>query len=560
MLVELRIRNFALIDNAELEFGPSLTLLTGETGAGKSILIDALGLVLGERSSGTDSIRIGADRLTVDAVFDLSGDIDSFGSLLRENDIELEDSRYLLIGREILRANARSICKINGRVHPVSILKEFGERLVDVHGQHEHQALLNPDRHLDLLDSWAGTSAENARQHVAAALNQLNKIRKEISELERDARDSERLSDVYKFQADEIENANLVPDEEQELTDERQRLANAERISQSINQAHMLISGTEDVPGVLSSLQQSAGALVSAQTWDPKVGPIVETLQAAAAMVEDAAEELRRYPAVFEYDANRLDALDDRIALIKRLKKKYGESIRAVIDFGHQARKKLDSLTDTESRLIELQTAELDGSASLDARCAELHHVRAETANDFTVMITQELKDLGMAATKFAIQFTQTAPTAKGADKVEFLISPNPGEPLRPLAKIASGGEMSRIMLAIKSVLVRSGASATMVFDEIDVGVGGRTGEIIGRKLQLLSERAQILCITHLPQIASRPGRHYYIEKTQTDDRTSVTVEEVSGEARTNEIARMLGGSRRSEAVVQNARELLQST
>lgn len=560
MLVELHVTNFALIDHLDLSFGAGLNILTGETGAGKSIIIDALGLALGERA-GHDLVRTGAGKATVEAVFDLKNAPDEIRQKLAEAGLngedDGEDGDTLLVTRELAKGG-KSSCRINGRLMPVAVLKEIAEGLVDVHGQHEHQSLLAADRHIDILDNWGGKDALALRQQVADLSAEANRLKREREKLRTDARERARMLDLYRFQQEEIVGASLKAGEEDELAADRTRLANSEKLSAAATDAYATLSGAErGSGGALDALNAALAAVEHAAGLDENLAPLIETLQNAVVYAEDAARGLRVYQETVEFNPERLEEIETRLDLIRTLKRKYGETVGEIIAYGADLTAKLDDLENSEAREEELTLGIANSESKLTAAAGKLTTLRKKAAVKFAAGITRELTDLGMSATKFEVSIEAQAVSSKGADKIEFLLSPNPGEPLRPLAKIASGGEMSRIMLAMKSVLAKSGTIPTMIFDEIDVGVGGRTAQTIGDKLEALAKDAQILCITHLPQIASRAATHFYIEKQVQDGRTTVSVAPLDSEGRIDEIARMLGGSRRSEAVVQHAREML---
>ncbi len=561
MLVELHVTNFALIDHLDLSFGAGLNILTGETGAGKSIIIDALGLALGERA-GHDLVRTGAGKATVEAVFDLKNAPDEMRQKLADAGLDDEDGGEdgdtLFVARELARNGGKSSCRINGRLMPVAVLKEIAEGLVDVHGQHEHQSLLAADRHIDILDNWGGKDALALRQQVADLSSEVNKLKRERETLRTNARERARMLDLYRFQQEEILGAGLKEDEEDELTADRSRLANSEKLSAAATDAYATLSGAErGSGGALDALNTALSAVEHAAGLDENLAPLIETLQSAVVYAEDAARGLRVYQETVEFNPERLEEIETRLDLIRTLKRKYGETLVEIIAYGTDLSAKLDDLEHSEAREEELTTGIASTESKLTAAASKLTTLRKKAAVKFAAGITRELTDLGMSATKFEVAIEPQAVSSKGADRIEFLLSPNPGEPLRPLAKIASGGEMSRIMLAMKSVLAKSGTIPTMIFDEIDVGVGGRTAQTIGDKLEALAKDAQILCITHLPQIASRAATHFFIEKQVHDGRTTVSVAPLDSEGRIDEIARMLGGSRRSEAVVQHAREML---
>lgn len=557
MLVELHVTNFALIDRLDLTFSAGLNILTGETGAGKSIIIDALGLALGGRA-GADLVRTGSSKATVEAIFDLTHAPEEVRRRLADAGLDGEDEEeMLLVTRELARAGGKSQCRINGRLMPVAVLKEIAEGLVDVHGQHEHQSLLAADRHIDILDNWGGKDALALRQSVAARFGEASALKREREKLQTDARERARMLDLYRFQQEELASASLQPGEEDELNANRSRLANSEKLSAAAADAYATLSGAERGAGALDALNAALAAVEHVAVLDENLSPLAETLQSAVSYAEDAARELRVYQESVEFNPERLEEIEARLDLIRTLKRKYGETLEEIIAYGVEMAGKLDALENSEAREEELTVAIAEAEGKLNAATARLTKARRKASENFAAGIARELADLGMAATQFEVSIEVQPVTSKGTDKVEFLLSPNPGEPLRPLAKIASGGEMSRIMLAMKSVLARTGAIPTMIFDEIDVGVGGRTAQTIGDKLEALAREAQIMCITHLPQIASRAGAHFFIEKQVHEGRTTVSVAPLDAEGRIEEIARMLGGSRRSEAVVQHAREML---
>ncbi len=559
MLLELHVTNFALIDRLDLAFGTGLNILTGETGAGKSIIIDALGLALGERA-GADLVRTGSDKATVEAVFDLSQAPQDVRARLAEAGLEPEDEddNLLLVTRELAaKGGGKASCRVNGHLLPVSTLREIAQGLVDVHGQHEHQSLLAWERHVDILDAWCGKDALALRAQVSEQVGHLHALKREREALRADARERARTLDLYLFQQEEIAGASLTPGEEEELAQERSRLANAEKLSGAAADAYARLSGGERGLGAVDALNASLTQVEHALALDDGLAPVAEALREAVAFAEDAALSLRHYRDDVEFNPGRLEEIEGRLDLLRTLKRKYGETVDEIIAYGQELAAKIDRLQNAEAREEDLSAAIDKAEAQAGKTAADLTKTRKKGGALFADGLRRELGDLGMTQTKFEVALEPQPLTSKGADRVEFLLSPNPGEPLRPLAKIASGGEMSRIMLAMKSILAQSGAVPTMIFDEIDVGVGGRTAQTIADKLDGLAGSAQILCITHLAQIASRADTHFLIEKHIAGGRTTVSVRALDAEARVEEIARMLGGARRTEAVVQHAREML---
>jgi len=559
MLLELHVRNFALIDRLDLQFGAGLNILSGETGAGKSIIIDALGLTLGERAGG-DLVRTGAERATVEAVFDLSKAPPEIRARLAEAGLEPgeDDGDLLMISREIAaKSGGKSQCRVNGRLLPVSVLRALAEGLVDVHGQHEHQSLLAWERHIDLLDAWCGKDTLALRAQVSEQVGLLNSLKREREQLRTDARERARTLDLFLFQRDEIAEASLKPGEEDELATERARLANAEKLADAATDAYARLSGGERGLGATDALQAALAQIEHAVSMDSGLEPVAASLREAASYAEDATLSLRHYRDDVEFNPERLEEIEARLDLLRTLKRKYGDTVEDMIAYGDALGAKIDRLQNAEAREDELSAAIDKASGKAGQTAAKLTQARTRGGAEFAEGIKRELADLGMTQTKFEVFLEPQIVGSKGADRVEFLLSPNPGEPLRPLAKIASGGEMSRIMLGMKSILAKMGAVPTMIFDEIDAGVGGRTAQTIADKLDALSGIAQILCITHLAQIASRADTHFLIEKHVADGRTTVSVSALDADGRVEEIARMLGGARRTEAVVQHAREML---
>ena len=551
MICRLCIRDFAVIDELDVEFGSGLNLLTGETGAGKSVIVDAISIALGERAD-TETVRSGRDRATVEAVLEV-GDSSEAVKILEGAGFSPEDGS-IIVSREVLKTG-KSQCRINGRPAPVSLVKEVTDRLVDAHGQHEHQFLLRADRHLDVLDAWCGHEVLSLRDKVTDGYSELRRLTGELQQLQNDERDRARNIDLYQFQIQEIANARLTPGEEEELIADRTRLANAEKLHASASAAFELLG--EGDRSALDTLGEAVMALQGLAEVDSQLQSPIESLQAALYQVQDAVRDLRAYRDGIEFNPDRLQEINERLDLIRTLKKKYGETIQEVIAYGNDLESKLQLLADSDERAGELQ-AEIESlETRVTAQAETLSALRQKGGSAFTKAVVKELASLGMPNAVLEVARSTRELDSAGIDNIEFLISANPGEPPRPLAKIASGGETSRIMLAIKSVMASVDSMPTLIFDEIDVGVGGRTAAVIGDKLNTLAQSSQVLCITHLPQIACNPGRHFAIEKQLLDGRTVVRVRELSDEERVTELARMLGGADPSATAVQHAREML---
>ena len=551
MLAQLTIKNFALIDAVTLEFLPGFNVLTGETGAGKSILIDAITAALGARA-GAELVRRGADRASVEAVFEVSQY--SLPALQ-----EWAEDGLVILAREI-SASGRSTFRINGRMCTASTVREVAADLIDIHGQHDHQSLLSAERHVDFLDSWAGKDVANLRRKAQELYAELRSTRRDLDALLTGERERAQQLDLYQFQVEEIDAAGLHPGEEEELLADRTRLANAEKLFASGSSAKEALAGGE--VSAFDLLTASARELESLRALDELIGPICDLLETAVAAAQDASSELRSYLDSIEFNPERLEQVQERLELMRALKRKYGDTIEEILAYRDATAAKLDDLSHGEERQTKLEAQFSRLATELDREARALFDTRSAAAERFQREIMAHLADLNMVSTRFAAQLDAPSPSADAWDRglstvlgrAEFLISANPGEPLRPLARIASGGEMSRVMLALKTAMAGSHPVA-LIFDEIDTGVGGKTAEALGAKMAELSRSNQVLCITHLPQIASMAVRHVQVRKLVVSDRTIVEVHPLDGEARVGELARMLGGSEATAA--QHARELL---
>jgi DNA repair protein RecN (Recombination protein N) len=555
VLAQLTIRNFALVDSVTLEFARGFNVLTGETGAGKSILIDALTAALGERV-GAEAVRVGADRATIEAVFEV-------GDYALPAVQEAAEEGVVILAREI-SASGRSVFRVNGRMSTAGALRELAADLIDIHGQHDHQSLLSPERHVDFLDAWAGAAVQEPRRRVREAWDLLRDAHRELRELDGDERERARLLDLCRFQLQEIDDAAPDPDEEAELARERDRLANAERLTLGAAGARAVLAEGDANAGHL--IRQAARELDPLTSLDPALETVAELLEAAGAAVDDAASELRRYLDLVEASPERLEQIQERLETYRQLKRKYGATVAEVLEFRERIARELEGLSRTEERRGELEAAVAAHSRELEAAAAALFTARKAAAGRVQEQIAGHLGDLSMAGTRFAVELVEPAPAATALERglsaalgrCEFLISANPGEPLRPLARIASGGEMSRVMLALKTAMAGSHPVA-LIFDEIDAGVGGKTAEALGAKMAQLGASNQVLCVTHLSQIASLATRHFGVSKAvirvESEERTTVAVAQLEGEARVDELARMLGGA--AETALQHARRLL---
>ncbi|MEJ5223462.1 MAG: DNA repair protein RecN [Anaerolineales bacterium] len=568
MLTELRIENFAIIDRLELNFSAGLVIFTGETGAGKSIIMDAVEMLMGGRAE-TTAVRADAERAVVEGVFKLSGAVkENVNAILTREDL-LDEPDYVTLAREV-RREGRSIARINGRTVNVALLREIGALLVDVHGQTEHLSLLDVRAHLGLLDRYADHEPALAAYRQTYA--EIQSVRRSLADLRAAQRDADRRVEMLTYQAEEIEAAQLKPGEEAELKAERDRLANAESLSINAQEAlQILDEGTPETPAITDLLGQVVAALSALGRVDKSRSELSARAESALENLSDIARDLRDYLETVEYNPKRLEQVEERLDMLNRLLRKYGGSIEAVIKFGQDARAQLETISSAAERIQELEKRESALLKDLSRQAQALSQNRKAAAEKLARSIELELDDLKMSSARFGVDF-QTRPDpsglpldegqtvafdATGFDRVEFLVAPNPGEGLKPLAKIASGGETSRLMLALKNVLARADQVPTLIFDEIDQGIGGRVGGVVGQKLWQLGRQHQVMCITHLPQLAAFGDQHYQVQKLVSNGRTTTQVTRIEGDARMLELAAMLGEV--SEGTLQSASDILQS-
>jgi DNA repair protein RecN (Recombination protein N) len=553
MLSEIRIRDFAIIDTLDLEFGSGFNVLTGETGAGKSIIVDCIALLLGDKAE-ANMVRAGAERALIEGTFHFDKkQMKTVITALEEHGLESETSNEIVLAREV-RAGGRSICRVNGRTVGQNVLREIGELLVDVHGQSEHLSLLRVKEHINLLDTFAETW--DLRGQVSEKVSQLRAIRKQIDDIERNARERARRVDMLKFQLEEIRAAKLKPNEEAALSEEHSRLANAEALAAYADEANSLLyESRRDAPAALDQIAQAMKALDNLSRFDKQFEELNKSLGEANAIVGEVARQVRDYRDAIEFNPQRLGKVEDRLEALKKLKRKYGESVEAVIAFGEEAERELDQIEHGAERLDELRAQDKTLLDQIIQLSTALRSKRQTAAKKLSKGIETELKDLRMEGAKFDVRFEEQEPDTTGMDRVEFMIAPNMGEGLKPLAKVASGGETARLMLALKSTLAHADKTPTLIFDEIDTGIGGRVGTTVGQKLWGLTNAHQVLCITHLPQLASFGDSHFKVEKIQHDKRTATIVRNLERKARLEELAQMLGTT--GKAGEQGAEQLL---
>jgi len=556
VLLELRVENYAVIDSLAVEFAPGLNLLTGETGAGKSILIDALSLLLGDKAS-TEMVRHGAEKAVVSGVFE--ADEKQLARVLEENGIEPEGGQ-IIVKREVA-AGGKGRVFVNNQPATVALLRLLAPALASVHAQNETILAFDAAARLALLDTYAGHDPSDLNARHAAWAG----VRDRLAGFERDEQDRLRMADLWSFQRKEIETAKLEPGEDQKLETEKRVLANAEKLYGAATAAYQALY--EDDASALTAVATARKQLEELARFDPKFLEALASLETAKAAIEDVSATALDYADGIDASPERLAEVEDRLALLDRLKRKYGGSVDEVIAYGEEVARKLNELENREEVLRELKKQLTAAAAAYLSAAQAVSRKRYSAARELARQVEAEINHLAMKA-QFKIEVSGVDEpanwTAAGFDSVAYMISPNPGEPLKPVEQIASGGELSRVMLALKATIDagkkgRSGTQRTLVFDEIDSGIGGRAAEAVGKKLKSLARTNQVLCITHLPQIASFADHHYLIEKRESAGRTRTLVRPLSQEERTEEIARMLSGARLTETSRQHAEQLLKA-
>ncbi len=562
MLLDLRIKNFVIIDSLSVTFNQGLNILSGETGAGKSILIDALSGVLGEKMS-VDMIRTGFDRASLEAVFDISA-LEDLKRILEESGIENEDDT-LIIHRELF-ANGKGRCYANSIQIPIAKLKEISENLIDIHGQNEHQNIINISRHRELLDSFGSLNSDVAA--VRAIHEKLTSIRNKISSFQIDEKEKARRIEFNTFSVKEIESSNLKIGEDEELKAESNLLMNAEKLFTEVNSTADLISGET---GVLRNLKKAETSLSRISDIDPNISSILDTIRESLYSLEDSTSILRDYKNNIDFSPERVNQVEERLSLIHALKKKYGDSIQEILQYSEKAKSELETINSSEEEMEQLKEQEKKAVKEAKELALDLSEKRKSAAKKLEDLVIKELNDLGMSGTIFKISINREISAdgdidagdrkyvlyPHGLDRIEFLLSANEGEDLKQLRKVASGGEMSRIMLALKNVIQSADIVDTLIFDEVDAGISGKTAEIVGRKLKNLSKRRQVLLITHLPQIAAMSDSHYLVQKGKVDGRVTTIVKNLTDKEKIREVARMLAGAEITDISIKHAEELI---
>lgn len=551
MLTQLYIENVAVIEKVSVDFRAGFSVLTGETGAGKSILIDSINAILGERTS-RELVRTGAKSAFISAVFSDPGE--KVLLKLQELGYEPEEDGSVMLQREI-SSDGKTSCRINGRPATVSVLKEIGPLLVNIHGQHESYGLLSPESHLAYLDSMG--LPQDLADRYAAAFAKAKAVRRELDSLNMDEAQKARQIDLLTYQIRELEEADLKEGEQEELDGRRSMYRNSEKIASAIAQAKEALDGSDEEQGAVSAVSTAADGVESAERYLPELHTLAERLQGISYDLEDCRDELRSYSDRLEYDPSELDEIEARLDIIYRLGLKYGGSVPNMLKFLEKSRAELEKIQTSDERVEELRAQYQKSAAEAKKLAGEISKWRAGAALDFSVRVRRELEFLNMPHVVFEVRQERGALSAKGCDKVEFLISTNAGEPAKPIAKIASGGELSRIMLAVKTVLAGRDEVGTLIFDEVDTGVSGGAAQKIGLKLREVSGSRQVFCVTHLAQIAALADTQYLIEKQVRNAKTYTEVRELDDGGRRQELARIIGGAKITPLTLQNAEEML---
>jgi len=556
MLLELNIQNIALIERLRIEFGRGLNVLTGETGAGKSIVVDCVNLALGGRAD-RELIRNGEEKASVRALFDISDNTDAM-QYLASLGIDVDEG-LAEVSREMSRSG-KNVCRVNGAMMTLANLKQFTSMLVDIHGQHEHQQLMDAEKHLSFLDAYAGGEFDPYKTEVKRAYEAYSLTNRELNRLNMDEAERARRIDNLTFQHREIAGAKLKADEEETLLSRNRIYENAEKLSGHLRTAYERVYAGGKSISAQESLKRAMDAMSAISDIDEKYKTLHLRLEEAYYAVSDIGYELQDATEEMEFDPAEAEKVADRLDLIGRLKRKYGPELRDVIEFGKKAAEELKKLNASADIRQELEDTLKAQKKALKSAAEALSAVRKEKAEQLSRAVIEQLKDLGMGRTRFEAKFEQLEKaTHDGQDKMEFMISPNPGEPLRPLAAIASGGEISRIMLALKAITAATEGVDTMIFDEIDTGISGRMAQTVGEKMCMLGKMRQVICVTHLAQIAALADHQYLVEKTVEKERTGSTVRKLSEEGRIDEIARMVGGADEGESGRMHARNMLEA-
>lgn len=557
MLMEISIRNYVIIDQQVITFEPGLNIITGETGSGKSLVIDALTAITGGKFSKED-IRTGEGKASIEALFSLEG-VEYIAGILEDYGIELDEGKNLVVKRDVY-AQGKSVCRINGQIATLSMLKKVTQYLVDIVGQNEHQLLFNIVKHGEFVDNFGGVQIEVIKSEIKLLTDKLYSLTAKLNAISGNASERERKLDLLKFQIEEINNAGLKINEDEELKNRRHMLINAEKLIKGINNVYAgLFKGNNGIRSASDLLIESRSSLEELTAIDRKIESIATTIENMVYQLEDIKGDLRAYRDSIEFNDNEIDLIEERLDQINKLKRKYGSSIEEVLGYRDKAFGELDELINSEEYAAEIEKEIEVVKKQYILKATLLSDKRKGLGEKLEKLIERELQDINMPGSRFVIKITRDESIIgnNGFDRIEFLLSPNPGEPEKPLGKIASGGELSRVMLAIKNAFSEIEKAPCVVFDEIDTGVGGQTANMVGQKIKAISKNAQILCITHLPQIACLSDNHIYIDKIIENNKTYTTIKILDNRERIREIARMLGGNENFEASLEHAKKLV---
>ncbi|WP_087971635.1 DNA repair protein RecN [Oceanobacillus rekensis] len=558
MLTELSIRDFAIIDETAITFNEGLTVLTGETGAGKSIIIDAIQLLAGGRGS-AEYVRHKAKKAEIEGLFSIDYKNHPIYTTGKQYGIEIQDEQVVL--ERTITASGKSICRVNSKLVTLAILREFGKTLIDIHSQHETQSLMNSDNHLDFLDMYEPKKISKAKEEYTKLYSKLESLRKRYQKLNDNEQEMAHRIDLLEFQMNELIQANLSPNEDELLEDERKSLANFERIHTALHDAYNALYGEQKG---LEWLNQAQLALQNNSNYDPFIAEKAENMSNHYFILEELTYDLRNQMDNLQFNPERLNEIESRLNEINRLKKKYGSTVNEILEYMARIEEEMEQITNKDSHLslLQEQMEEIEKDALLEA--AHLHDIRKKAADSLTKEIYKELKGLYLEKAAFSIAFDEDKSEAipklhkNGFDHIRFLISTNTGEPLKELTKVASGGELSRIMLALKKIFSKHQGVTSVIFDEVDTGVSGRVAQSIAEKIYQISKDSQVLCITHLPQVAAMADTHKFIEKNEKNKRTSTNVKELTENEQVDELSRMITGTKLTETAKIHAKEMLE--
>lgn len=550
MLLNVSVKNLALIKESDIYFKDGMNILSGETGAGKSIIIGSINIALGGKVN-KEMVRSGEDHAMVELVFKV--DRESTRKKLEDAGVNLEDGE-VIVTRKIV--NGRSITKVNGETFPVSALRDITALLIDIHGQHDHQSLLKVDKHIGILDEFAAADISDVKNDVLKAYNAYVDAKNELEMFDMDEEQRIRECEFYNFEINEITDADLTIGEDNDIEESFKKVANMKKILESVSVVHNVMNG-DTGENVLDMLGRAVSEMASVSDYDDSLKDIYNQLVSIEDLCSSVSRDVSEYADSSEFDEERAKELEERLDLINHLKLKYGNTIEKILEYRDEKQQKLELLENYDIKKKQAQQKLDETEKILDKKCEKLSNLRKKYAVKFEKRVAETLEDLNFLQVKFKVDFKKAGTySANGNDKAEFMISTNPGEPLMPLAKIASGGELSRIMLGIKTIMAGQDDIDTLIFDEIDTGISGRTAQKVAEQMKLLSKKHQIICITHLPQIAAMADNHLKIEKTSEGNETSTKIYPLDEEKSVEELARMLGGAEITETVMQNAREM----